>query len=97
MTQAPSDAVLVVGGYGAVGATVSTTLAGWFPSRVIAAGRRPDRARLPSSVRTVRLDVGDPTSLDRILAEHRVRAVVLCLEPPDLTVARAATEPGATG
>ncbi|WP_263868327.1 hypothetical protein [Streptomyces sichuanensis] len=44
MTTVKSGRVLVVGGYGAVGATVTSTLAGWFPRRVVVGGRDAARA-----------------------------------------------------
>ncbi|NRQ36991.1 saccharopine dehydrogenase [Nonomuraea sp. NN258] len=79
--------MLVIGGYGAVGAQVSTTLDGWFPSQVIAAGRNPDGARLPATVRRVRLDLADIAGLERLLDPGDIAVVVLCVEPADATVA----------
>ncbi|GAA2296236.1 hypothetical protein GCM10010149_50700 [Nonomuraea roseoviolacea subsp. roseoviolacea] len=99
--------ILVIGGYGAVGARVSATLDEWFPGRVIAAGRRPeaaprpdgadrrpDGARLPGTVRRARLDVADIADLKRLLVAERVAAVVLCVEPPDVAVAEACLSRG---
>ncbi|MCB5168443.1 saccharopine dehydrogenase NADP-binding domain-containing protein [Streptomyces bambusae] len=86
-----------MGGYGAVGATVTATLAGWFPHRVLAGGRNPDRARGPAGVHAagVRIDVTDPDHLRRTLTGLRdVAAVVLCVEPPDDSVARVCFEQG---
>ncbi|NUW33886.1 saccharopine dehydrogenase NADP-binding domain-containing protein [Nonomuraea sp. SMC257] len=79
--------MLVIGGYGAVGAQVSTTLDEWFPGRVVAAGRRPGGARLPGTVRRARLDLADVAGLERLLDAERVAAVVLCVEPADAAVA----------
>ncbi|MCH0540799.1 saccharopine dehydrogenase [Streptomyces sp. MUM 203J] len=70
---------LVVGGHGAVGATVTATLDEWFPGRVLAAGRS----------RGVRVDVTDPDAFGRTLDDlGDVTAVVLCVEPPDTRIAR---------
>ncbi|WP_220449897.1 saccharopine dehydrogenase family protein [Nonomuraea longispora] len=79
--------ILVIGGYGAVGAQVSTTLDGWFPGQVIAAGRNPDGARLPATVRRVRLDLADIADLERLLDLGDIAVVVLCVEPADAAVA----------
>ncbi|MEV6348987.1 saccharopine dehydrogenase [Actinoplanes sp. NPDC051851] len=79
--------ILVIGGYGAVGAGVSVLLDEWFPGRVIAAGRRPDAATLPATIRRARLDLADPASLGRLLDTHAIEAAVLCVEPADATVA----------
>ncbi|MFI0898362.1 DUF664 domain-containing protein [Streptomyces sp. NPDC020983] len=83
-----TGAILVVGGYGAVGAIVSRTLDGWFPGRVLAAGRRPQRARLASGIRAVRLDLHEPGGLDGLLRRYSIGTVVLCVEPPDSALAR---------
>ncbi|MEU5808712.1 saccharopine dehydrogenase NADP-binding domain-containing protein [Streptomyces sp. NPDC047718] len=87
MTTVKSGRVLVVGGYGAVGATVAGTLGAWFPGRVVVAGRDGARAlRLGG----VRVDVTDPAGFGRALDDlGDVAAVVLCVEPPDAAVARA--------
>ncbi|MFD8528938.1 saccharopine dehydrogenase family protein [Streptosporangium canum] len=86
-------AVLVVGGYGAVGVTATRTLAGWFPDRIVPAGRDLARARrLASEVgsgRAARVDVADSPGFARVLEDNRVGAVVLCVEPPDAAIARA--------
>lgn len=75
----PGGRVLVVGGHGAVGATVTATLEGWFPGRVLAAGRS----------RGVRVDVTEPAAFGRTLDElGDVTAVVLCVEPPGTGIAR---------
>ncbi|MEU4353467.1 saccharopine dehydrogenase family protein [Streptomyces virginiae] len=87
-----ADRILVVGGYGAVGVTVADTLDGWFPGRVVVAGRDEARARALGGVRA---DVTDPDGFRRTLQElGDVAAVVLCVEPPDSRVARACLERG---
>ncbi|MFB7170222.1 saccharopine dehydrogenase NADP-binding domain-containing protein [Streptomyces sp. NPDC056254] len=86
------DRILVVGGYGAVGATVASTLDGWFPGRVVVAGRDEARARALGGVRA---DVSDPDGFRRTLEElGDVSAVVLCVEPPDTRLARVCLERG---
>ncbi|MBB1243765.1 saccharopine dehydrogenase NADP-binding domain-containing protein, partial [Streptomyces durbertensis] len=83
--------MLVVGGYGAVGATVTTALSRWFPGRVLPAGRDPRRARRAGGVT---LDVSDPAALHRVLDETGTTLVVLCVEPPDESAARTCLERG---
>ncbi len=84
--------VLVVGGYGAVGGTVTATLGAWFPGRVVPAGRDEARARRHGGVR---VDVTDPDGFGRVLdGLGDVAAVVLCVEPPDTGVARVCLERG---
>ncbi|MFD7628267.1 saccharopine dehydrogenase family protein [Streptomyces sp. NPDC059851] len=92
MTTVKSGRVLVVGGYGAVGATVAGTLGDWFPGRVVVAGRDGARAvRLGG----VRVDVTDPVGFRRTLdGLGDVAAVVMCVEPPDSRIARACLERG---
>ncbi|MFI6412220.1 saccharopine dehydrogenase [Streptomyces sp. NPDC050585] len=85
MTTAKQGRVLVVGGFGAVGATVTAALEGWFPGRVLPGGRS----------RGVRVDVGDPEGFGRVLdGLGDVAAVVLCVEPPGPGAARACLERG---
>ncbi|MFP3989489.1 saccharopine dehydrogenase NADP-binding domain-containing protein [Streptomyces sp. E11-3] len=84
--------VLVVGGYGAVGTTVTSTLAGWLPNRVLPAGRSAARARQDGGVR---VDVADPDGFRQVLDRlGDVTAVVLCVEPSDTGLARACLERG---
>ncbi|MGW0815788.1 saccharopine dehydrogenase [Streptomyces viridiviolaceus] len=84
--------ILVAGGYGAVGATVSSTLGAWFPGRVVPGGRDRARARRLGGVR---VDVTDPGGFRRVLDDlGDVAAVVLCVEPPDAGVARICLERG---
>jgi hypothetical protein len=84
--------VLVVGGYGAVGAVVTCQLAEWLPGRVVPGGRNEARARRHGGVR---VDVGDPAGFRQVLDElGDVAAVVLCVEPADAAVARSCLERG---
>ncbi|MFB7171926.1 saccharopine dehydrogenase NADP-binding domain-containing protein [Streptomyces sp. NPDC056254] len=84
--------VLVVGGYGAVGATVTSTLAEWFPGRVVPSGRDAVKARRLGGVR---VDAGDLAGFRQVLDElGDVRAVVLCIEPEDAGLARICLERG---
>ncbi len=77
--------VLVVGGFGAVGATVTATLGDWFPGRAVPGGRHSG----------VRVDVTDPAGFGTALdALGDVAAVVLCVEPPDGRAARVCLERG---
>ncbi|MGW5640690.1 saccharopine dehydrogenase, partial [Streptomyces sp. NPDC003832] len=80
-----SGRVLVVGGYGAVGATVAAALGEWFPHRVLVGGRDGARAQRLGGVR---VDVTDPDGFRRTLTElGDVAVVVMCVEPPDAAVA----------
>ncbi|MFE9773670.1 saccharopine dehydrogenase family protein [Streptomyces sp. NPDC005931] len=88
----PAGRILVVGGYGAVGATVTSTLDAWFPGRAVPGGRDAARARRLGGVG---VDVTDPEDLLRVLEVlSDVTAVVLCVEPPDARVARVCLERG---
>ncbi|MFF8607794.1 saccharopine dehydrogenase [Streptomyces sp. NPDC015346] len=84
-TDVRAGRVLVVGGYGAVGATVTATLGEWFPGRIVPGGRS----------RGARVDVRDPEGFGRVLdGLGDVVAVVLCVEPPDARVAGLCLERG---
>ncbi|MEV5680556.1 saccharopine dehydrogenase [Streptomyces sp. NPDC052179] len=88
----PTGRILVVGGYGAVGATVTSTLTEWFPGQVIPGGRDAARAREDGGVR---VDVSDPEGFREVLdGLGDVAAVVLCVEPPDARAARTCLERG---
>ncbi|MET9663223.1 saccharopine dehydrogenase NADP-binding domain-containing protein [Streptomyces sp. NPDC006510] len=96
MTTAKIDGsmgrILVVGGYGAVGATVTSTLDAWFPGRVIPGGRDEARARQNGGVR---VDVSDTDDFREVLDRlGDVAVVVLCVEPPDAGAARICLERG---
>jgi Saccharopine dehydrogenase NADP binding domain len=86
------DAVVVLGGYGAVGRAVSGTLAARLPGRVIVAGRDRGRAAdlaaaLPGAVRARQVDVAQVDDWGRVLAGARV--AVMCVERANVAVARA--------
>lgn len=84
--------ILVIGGYGAVGAAVSARLGEWFPGRVVAAGRDEIRARRLGGVR---VDIGDLDGFRRVLDKlGDVSAVVLCVEPEHASPARICLERG---
>lgn len=84
--------VLVVGGYGAVGATVTGTLERWLPGRIVPGGRDEDRVRRLGGVR---VDVNDLAGLERTLDTlGDVCAVVLCVEPETAGLARLCLERG---
>lgn len=81
-------AIVVVGGYGAVGRTVCTELAARFPGRVFAAGRNIEKASSFSQetkgrVLPLRLDITDPSTTANILDGAGV--VVACTESGDAT------------
>jgi hypothetical protein len=84
--------VLVVGGYGAVGAAVTSRLGARHPGRVVPAGRDAERLRRLGGVR---VDVRDADGFRRVLDRlGDVAAVVLCVEPPDADIARVCLERG---
>ncbi|GAA2060935.1 hypothetical protein GCM10009801_02890 [Streptomyces albiaxialis] len=85
------DTVLVLGGYGAVGAPLTRLLRAVLPGRVLPAGRRPAASGDPEAVRA---DVRDPESFAGLLERHRVGVVVLCVEPPDAGITRLCLERG---
>jgi Saccharopine dehydrogenase NADP binding domain len=92
-----TESILTVGGYGAVGATVSRSLAKWFPGRVLIGGRNLERARRLAAVTrsaAVELDVANVPAFERILHENGVGAVVLCVEPPGSELALACLRRG---
>src|SRR3712207_8858841 len=72
-------AIVVVGGYGAVGRTVCTELAARFPGRVFAAGRNIEKASSFSQetkgrVLPLRLDITDPSTTANVLDGAGVRS-----------------------
>ncbi|MET9774350.1 saccharopine dehydrogenase [Streptomyces sp. NPDC006367] len=84
--------ILIAGGYGAVGTGVTSVLGEWFPGRVVPGGRDGARARRLAGVR---VDVTDAVGFRRVLDDlGDVAAVVLCVEPPDASVARLCLERG---
>ncbi|WP_218951881.1 saccharopine dehydrogenase family protein [Amycolatopsis anabasis] len=91
------DRILVFGGYGAVGRVTATALARWFPGRVVAAGRDPDRARAfaeetAGAVRPLAVDVTDRAAVERAVADAGV--VVCCVERANEVLARICLERG---
>ncbi|MFJ2740806.1 saccharopine dehydrogenase family protein [Streptomyces sp. NPDC087440] len=92
MTTAKPGRVLVVGGYGAVGALLVDTLRTWPGQPVVVGGRDAARA---ARLGGVRLDVTDPADFRRTLTElGDVSVVVMCVEPPDAGIARVCFEQG---
>lgn len=82
--------ILVVGGYGQVGQTISRNLAELYPGKVFAAGRRFDSAAQFSSatggkVRPLQLDIN--RTLAPSLLED-VRLVIMCLDQTDTAFVR---------
>lgn len=80
------DKILVVGGYGHVGRTISTRLAGHFPGRVIATGRNYQKAGAFSQetgrkVLPLKLDISAPDGYDEVLDD--VSVVVMCFDQVD--------------
>ncbi|HEY5730861.1 MAG TPA: saccharopine dehydrogenase NADP-binding domain-containing protein [Anaerolineales bacterium] len=82
--------ILVVGGYGYVGRTISIILASQFPSRVIGAGRDIRKAEKLSQetsgkVLPLALDVFDPdANIEKVL--EGVSLVIMCLDQPDTRI-----------
>lgn len=93
----PGSPIVIVGGYGAVGRVAAHTLTGWYPKRVIVAGRDPTRARETvrsgGAARAIRLDATDPGDVARMLDE-RPAVVVMCVERGNAALARACLERG---
>jgi hypothetical protein len=84
--------ILVIGGYGAVGTRVTSTLDAWFPGRVVPSGRDGVRARRSGGVR---VDVTDHPGFRQTLDDlGDISVAVLCVEPPDESVARMCLERG---
>lgn len=82
--------ILVIGGYGYVGRTISTVLANQFPRRVIAAGRNIRKAeklsqKTSGKVLPLALDVFDPDA-DIAKALKGVSLVIMCLDQPDTRI-----------
>jgi saccharopine dehydrogenase-like NADP-dependent oxidoreductase len=81
-----SDGILLVGGYGAVGAAIAARLMPGFEEQIIIAGRNEARARafastLGSRVRWLGLDLTRREDFKAVLAG--VACVVACLDMPD--------------
>lgn len=85
------DAILIVGGYGAVGQVIASTLAQRHEDQLIIGGRNETRAaklaaELGPRVRWRVLDVAKPIDYDEVLAG--VQYVVMCLDLPDTEYVR---------
>ncbi|MEV4711576.1 saccharopine dehydrogenase NADP-binding domain-containing protein [Micromonospora sp. NPDC049374] len=88
---------VVIGGYGAVGRVVATTLARDSANEVVVAGRDLARAEAlartgPGRLTPHRLDLDDLRGLDGLLADAAV--VVMCVEHRNEAVARACLDRG---
>jgi len=86
-----SDAILIVGGYGAVGAVIAEALAPDHEDQLILAGRNAERAaaqaaKLGAGLRWRVLDVAGAVDYDEVLAG--VGIVVMCLDLPNLEFVR---------
>lgn len=82
--------ILVIGGYGHVGRTISASLADQFPGKVVAAGRNLQKAEKLSQetegkVLPLALDVFDP-EVDFEKALEGVSQVIMCLDQPDTRI-----------
>ncbi|TXK35279.1 saccharopine dehydrogenase family protein [Nonomuraea sp. C10] len=86
------SAVLILGGYGAVGREAALALSGRPDTEVIVAGRNPGRARPIAGVTSVRVDAADPADLARSL--EGITTVLMCAEIDNAAVARACLERG---
>lgn len=81
------DGILIIGGYGAVGTVIASTLAPHYENRLIIAGRnetgaRQLAARLGTGVRWRKVEVTQPVDYDTVLSN--VEYVVMCLDLPDV-------------
>lgn len=86
-----SSAILIVGGYGAVGTVIATTLAQQHAGQLVIAGRSEAKAvqlaaQLGTGVRWRVLDMTQPMDYDAIL--DGVGYVVMCLDVPDIEFVR---------
>jgi saccharopine dehydrogenase-like NADP-dependent oxidoreductase len=86
-----TDAILIVGGYGAVGQVIASQLAQRHRHQLIIAGRNETRAaslaaELGPHVRWRVLDVAKPIDYDQALAN--VRWVIMCLDLPQIEFVR---------
>lgn len=92
-----ADKILVVAGYGDVGARVSEHMARLYPGRTIVGGRRGEVAerlanRIGDGTRAMQIDIGDPTSVAAAL--EGVEVVGVCLHDPKGLVLANAVERG---
>lgn len=89
--------VLVVGGYGNVGRTVCTSLAGHFPGLIIAAGRSREKAEAFSAetqgkVLPLSLDICSPDTIRHLTPQ--VKLVVMCMDQQSPDFAKACLQRG---
>ncbi|MFY1698527.1 saccharopine dehydrogenase NADP-binding domain-containing protein [Solwaraspora sp. WMMA2101] len=89
--------VVVVGGYGAVGHATASMLAGWFPGRVVVAGRDPARAAraaeaIGGGTTWRQVDVTSAADRARLLADAAL--VVMAVERANVAVAQEAVRRG---
>ncbi|RAV22901.1 saccharopine dehydrogenase family protein [Paenibacillus contaminans] len=90
------DTIIVVGGYGHVGKTISRSLSEKFPGKVYAAGRNVQTAKRFSEetggkVRQLQLDIGKPFDKDIL---KRAKLIVMCLDQTDTDFVRACFQNG---
>jgi saccharopine dehydrogenase (NAD+, L-lysine forming) len=77
-----ADAILIVGGYGAVGRRIATILVAESPLAVVVAGRNPDRATgLPPGVAARLIDLDDPGTWEAAL--EGTALITMCMDQRD--------------
>jgi len=97
VVTAGSGAVVVVGGYGAVGHATADMLAEWFPGRVVVAGRDPARAARAADAiggGTTWRQVDVTSAADRAQLSADAALVVMAVERANVAVAREAVRRG---
>jgi saccharopine dehydrogenase-like NADP-dependent oxidoreductase len=92
-----NDKILIVGGYGAVGRTITVTMANRFPDKIIVAGRSYQKAKalaveLNNTVRPIKLDLASLPDLDELLKD--VGVVIMCIDQPDIQFIRKCIQRG---
>lgn len=88
--------IVVIGGYGHVGAQICRILGDKYPGDVYAAGRSLERAKQFCSttggkVKPLRIALGEPVNKHLL---HRVKLVVMCLDQQDTSFVKACLESG---
>ncbi|MGG1658339.1 saccharopine dehydrogenase family protein [Brevibacillus sp. NRS-1366] len=91
------DTIIVVGGYGHVGATICKELGEAYPGKVYAAGRNRMRAEAfcretDGNVLPLQLDISKPIEANLLL--ESVKLVVMCLDQTDTAFAEACLRSG---